>query len=188
MYIINYQSARPIRGQHYFSCGNMRIFKLESFDKYPVQAWIRKDLQATDVLSEILRDRPGASVRISTFSVAEESLRRLFGIRRKYNVAEMRVIIDRKATIKTHSLAQLIYNIFDSAVLSDIHAKVMIVSWPDGLCKSVVVVTSQNLTRGNRFESSVLIAGLPQVSQLTESFDRIESHHSIPVKDMFPVI
>lgn len=162
--------------------------KLDPFDKWPVQVWIRKDIQATDVLAEILRDRPGASVRISTFSVAEESLRRLFGLKREFDVAEMRVIIDRKATIKTHTLARFIHTTFDSAVLSDIHAKVMIVSWPEDSWPAVAVVTSQNLTRGNRFESSVLMAGLPQVIQLAESFDRIERLHSIPVKEMFTVI
>ncbi|MDE7159379.1 MAG: hypothetical protein K2O24_00840 [Muribaculaceae bacterium] len=162
--------------------------KFEVARDVPVQAWIRRDVQATDILAAILRGAPaGACVRLSTFSVAEESLRSLWRIRKEFAVGEMRVLIDRKATLKTHKLANFVNTVFDSALLSDIHAKVMIVTWPGNAAPPVAVVTSQNLTRGGRFESSVMLSDIPQVHQLAGMFDDIERENSVPVHEVFHV-
>lgn len=148
----------------------------------PVKVWIRQDIQLPDVVEWVCAKFPGASVRLSTFSVAEESLRRLFMIRRTCGVREMHVLIDRKATLKTIKLRHFISQVFTSARLADIHAKLCIFSWPDG--RRLLLVTSQNLTRGGRFESSALISHPQCVDEALNTWDYISREKSMPIAEL----
>ena len=69
-----------------------------------------------------------------------------------------------------------------AAFMTDNHSKILLVEARDG--RRVSVVTSQNLTRGNRFEST-LITTSPQIfSDLLEEFRNISEYHSVPLDEI----
>lgn len=151
----------------------------------PVQFWIRQDVQLPDIVEWVCARFPGAEVRLTTFSVAEESLRRLYFIRSRNVVSRIEIIIDRKATLKTAKLKRFVSQVFDSASLANIHAKMCIFTWPDR-SGGLLLVSSQNLTRGGRFESSALVSHPSCVSEALKRWDFIVREKSTPIADLIP--
>lgn len=118
----------------------------------------------------------------TSFSVSEEFLRRLYFIRRRHNVRRVSLLLDRKATNKTISLWIFIRRVFDSASLADNHSKVLLVRADDG--RTVSVVTSQNLTRGNRAESTVVSTDTEIFNVLLSQVEDIVINHSVPLSEL----
>lgn len=144
--------------------------------------------QVADILEKILEDFPVKSnivVRQATFSISEEFIRRIYKIKKKTG-AKFLLIIDRKALQKTRLLWQFLANVYDKVFLADSHAKVLIVSSED-TTRKVAVITSQNLTRGNRFESSIVSSDNKIAESLTQHFDKISKKHSVPMHEIMPV-
>ncbi len=150
---------------------------LRPLDQCPVQAYLSPDAQMPDVLEWIL-DQVGVSeVWQSTFSISEEYLRRLHSIREKGLVSRLTLMLDFKATNKTVNLWLFIKNVVDQAFLADNHSKIILVQSADG--KKVTVVTSQNLTRGNRAECTVVSADPAIFDTLFSQFNEIINSKSI---------
>lgn len=130
------------------------------------QAYLTDALQVADVLEWILQQTGTAEVLQTSFSISEEFLRRLFFIKSKGCIRSLTLLLDMKAAQKTVRLCSFIRNVADKVYLAENHSKILLVKAASG--KNVAVVTSQNLTRGNRFESAV-------VSSEPELFDRLHS-------------
>lgn len=170
------------------------------------QAYISNALQVADVLEWIiqqrnclggvyLQNRPlqktltgnqqPLTVRQSTFSISEEFLRRMYFIKKKYP-ARFIVVIDRKALMKTVQLWRFIDRVYDEVYIADNHSKILLVSSDATPTSGIAMVTSQNLTRGNRAESSVISSDPGIYGRLLDDFNDIIKNHSAPMHELLP--
>ncbi len=146
------------------------------------QVLLTNRLQVADILDWILAQVGESDIYQTTFSVSEEFLRRLYFIRGNGLIRNASLIIDHKASNKTVKLWMFISQVYESAFMTDNHSKILLVEARGG--KRVSVVTSQNLTRGNRFEST-LITTSPQIfSDLLTEFRNISEYHSVPLDEI----
>lgn len=67
----------------------------------PQQAYMSNLLQVADILQWILNQTGPASVKMASFSISEEFLRRLFFIEKSGLIKDIDIILDFKATNKT---------------------------------------------------------------------------------------
>ena len=149
---------------------------------HPYQAYLNDCLQVADVLQWILDQTGPADIRISSFSISEEFLRRIYFIGRKKLVRSLDIILDHKATNKTLILWPFIAQTVRHCYLSTNHSKVLLVENDDW---HVAMVTSQNLTRGNRYESGFLTTDPAVFASLRERFDYIVKNQSVPFHEIF---
>ena len=120
----------------------------------PSQAYLSNAIQVADILEWIFSQVGIAEVWQTSFSISEEFLRRLYFICKANKVSRINLVLDHKATNKTLKLWAFITQVIERTYLADNHSKILLVKSESG--DTVSVVTSQNLTRGNRAESEVI--------------------------------
>lgn len=159
--------------------------QLRNITENDTQAVFTNDLQVADILEWILAQSGKADVLMSTFSISEEFLRRLYFLRKKSGkIRALTVLLDRKGTQKTITLWPMIKQVVQDAYLADNHSKVLIVL-PIDQTPPVVMVTSQNLTRGNRYESAIISTNKECVEKVKQTYLDIISNHSVPIYDLY---
>ena len=149
----------------------------------PNQAYLTNALQVADVLEWILEQVGKAKVWQTSFSISEEFLRRLFFIEKKGNVTEFNLVLDHKATNKTLKLWAFISQVMKRTYLADNHSKILLVLSEAG--DTISVVTSQNLTRGNRHESTFISTDKAIFNTLHAAVEDLIRNHSVPLNDLF---
>lgn len=160
---------------------------ISPFGKAPTQAFITNALQVADILEWIFSqfNANPATHRIqvyqTTFSISEEFLRRMYFIRKKSPLAHFTVIIDRKALQKTFQLWNFISQVYDKVYIADNHSKILLVDFGQN---HVAMVTSQNLTRGNRAESTVISSDDKLFFPLLADFNDIRTNNSAPMHEI----
>lgn len=148
----------------------------------PLQAYMSNLLQVADILQWILDQTGPAFVKMASFSISEEFLRRLFFIEKSGLIKNIEIILDFKANNKTLILWPFIEQTVKNCYLASSHAKILLVSndsW------SVSVVMSQNLTRGNRFESGFISTSKDVFDSLSKQFDFVINNQSVPFHEVF---
>lgn len=146
------------------------------------QAYLSDRLQVTDILSWILDQTGPARVRMTSFSISEEFLRRIFFIEKEGLIQSLDLVLDFKATNKTLILWPFIAQTVEHCYLASNHSKLLLVEndrW------KVAVVMSQNLTRGNRFESGFISTDPAVFSALHEQLDYVITRQSVPFNEVF---
>lgn len=157
---------------------------LRPLDECPTQAYLTNALQVADVLEWILGQIGVSDVWQTTFSVSEEFLRRLYFLRKKSGkINSVTILLDRKATNKTINLWQFIRQVVQDAYLADNHSKILLVKSLAG--RKVSVITSQNLTRGNRAESAFVSTDESVFDTLFSQLKELITYHSIPIYDLY---
>lgn len=156
---------------------------LSPLEEKPYQAYLTDALQVADILDWILKQTGTAEVWQTSFSISEEFLRRLFFILKGKQVKRLSLVLDHKATNKTLSLWAFISQVVDSAYLADNHSKILLVRGENGM--TVSVVTSQNLTRGNRAESSFITSDPEIFGSLLQQVEDLIRNHSVPLNELF---
>ena len=149
----------------------------------PSQAYLSNALQVADVLEWILSQVGEAKVWQTSFSISEEFLRRLFFIEKDGRVKEFNLVLDHKATNKTLKLWPFIVQTMKRTYLADNHSKILLVEADSG--QKVAVVTSQNLTRGNRHESAFISTEPAIFNTLHAQVTDLIRNHSVPMNDLF---
>ena len=149
----------------------------------PYQAYLSNAVQVADVLEWILEQVGEAEVWQTSFSISEEFLRRLFFIEKSGRVKAFHLVLDHKATNKTLKLWAFISQVIERTFLADNHSKILLVKSNAG--DTVCVVTSQNLTRGNRSESAFITTDKEIFATLHSQVDDLISNHSVPLNDLF---
>jgi hypothetical protein len=149
----------------------------------PHQAYLSNALQVADVLEWILEQVGDATVWQTSFSISEEFLRRLFFIEKGGKVKEFNLVLDHKATNKTLKLWSFISQTMKRTYLADNHSKILLVQADSG--QVVSVVTSQNLTRGNRHESTFISTDVGIFTTLHSQVEDLIRNHSVPLNDLF---
>ncbi len=149
----------------------------------PNQAYLTNALQVADVLEWILEQLGPSTVWQTSFSISEEFVRRLFFIEKSGHVEEYNLVLDLKATNKTISLWPFICQVVNKTYLADNHSKILLVESKKG--EVVTVVTSQNLTRGNRAESAFISTDLNIFRSVKAQIDDLITNHSVPLNDLY---
>ena len=149
----------------------------------PNQAYLTNALQVADVLEWILQQVGKSKVWQTSFSISEEFLRRLFFIEKRGKVLEFNLVLDHKATNKTLKLWSFICQVMKRTYLADNHSKILLVESEAG--DTVSVVTSQNLTRGNRHESTFISTDKAIFAALHGQVTDLIQNHSVPLNDLF---
>lgn len=149
----------------------------------PSQAYLTNALQVADVLEWILQQVGKSKVWQTSFSISEEFLRRLFFIEKGGKVLEFNLVLDHKATNKTLKLWSFICQVMKRTYLADNHSKILLVESEAG--DTISVVTSQNLTRGNRHESTFISTDKAIFAALHGQVTDLIQNHSVPLNDLF---
>lgn len=156
---------------------------LKPLSDVPNQVYLTNALQVADVLEWILQQVGKAKVWQTSFSISEEFLRRLFFIEKGGKVLEFNLVLDHKATNKTLKLWSFICQVMKRTYLADNHSKILLVESEAG--DTISVVTSQNLTRGNRHESTFISTDKAIFAALHGQVTDLIQNHSVPLNDLF---
>ena len=156
---------------------------LKPLSEAPSQAYLSNAVQVADLLEWILEQVGTAKVWQTSFSISEEFLRRLFFIEKSGRVSEFNLVLDHKATNKTLKLWSFMTQVIERTYLTDNHSKILLVKADSG--QTVAVVTSQNLTRGNRHESAFISTDKAIFDTLHSEVDDLIRNHSVPLNDLF---
>ena len=149
----------------------------------PSQAYLSNAVQVADVLEWILAQVGEAEIWQTSFSISEEFLRRLFFLQKKHPVKAFHLVLDHKATNKTLKLWAFIEQVVTKTYLADNHSKILLVRSTAG--GTVSVVTSQNLTRGNRAESAFISTDAGIFNTLHGQVEDLIRNHSVPLSELF---
>ena len=147
------------------------------------QAYLSNAVQVADLLEWILEQVGTAKVWQTSFSISEEFLRRLFFIEKGGKVSEFNLVLDHKATNKTLKLWSFMTQVIERTYLTDNHSKILLVQAESGA--TVSVITSQNLTRGNRHESAFISTDPGIFATLHAEVTDLIDNHSVPLYDLF---
>ena len=156
---------------------------LRPLKETPFQAYLSNAVQVADILEWILSQVGIAEVWQTSFSISEEFLRRLFFICKANKVSRINLVLDHKATNKTLKLWAFITQVIERTYLADNHSKILLVNAENG--PTVSVITSQNLTRGNRHESAFISTDPIIFDRLFEQVNDLITNHSVPLHDLF---
>ena len=156
---------------------------LRPLKETPFQAYLSNAVQVADILEWILGQVGVAEVWQTSFSISEEFLRRLFFITKDKRVSRINLVLDHKATNKTLKLWAFITQVIERTYLADNHSKILLVKSESG--KTVSVITSQNLTRGNRAESAFISTDPIIFASLYAQIEDLITNHSVPLNDLF---
>lgn len=140
-------------------------------------------MQVADILEWILSQVGVAEIWQTSFSISEEFLRRLYFICKDKRVSRINLVLDHKATNKTLKLWTFINQVIERTYLADNHSKILLVKSQKG--DMVSVVTSQNLTRGNRAESAFISTDPGIFTTLFSQVNDLITNHSVPLNDLF---
>ena len=156
---------------------------LKPLREKPYQAYLSNALQVADVLDWVLRQLGKSEVWQTSFSISEEFIRRLYFIEKSGLVTRFNLVLDHKATNKTLKLWAFITQVISTTYLADNHSKILLVKSERG--EVVSIITSQNLTRGNRSESAVVTTDPDLFNTLHAQIQDLIRNQSVPVNDLF---
>ena len=149
----------------------------------PFQAYLSNAVQVADILDWILSQVGVSEIWQTSFSISEEFLRRLFFITKEKQVSRINLVLDHKATNKTLKLWTFITQVIERTYLADNHSKILLVKSEKG--DTISVITSQNLTRGNRHESAFISTDPVVFATLHAQVNDLITNHSVPLNDLF---
>lgn len=151
----------------------------------PLQAYLTNTLQVADVVEWCMEQMMGMfTIRQTSFSISEEFLRRLYHLRRQGKIKDIHLLLDHKATNKTLRLWSFMVQAIDNIFLTDNHSKLILIE-SDTDPMRVAIITSQNLTRGNRHESAIITTDTEVYATLLTSFQDMMTNHSVPLRELF---
>lgn len=118
-----------------------------------VQVILTDTFQLGYVLEHLLAFTGAARITVSTYSTGEEFLRKLIALRHKGLIRSAHLFSDFKAAEKTAKVNPMLRATYDEVRFCQNHSKVMVIEgeFP------VVVISSQNQTRGNRLENYAIL-------------------------------
>jgi hypothetical protein len=149
----------------------------------PLQCYLTNTLQVADVVEWVLNQVGKSSIWQTSFSISEEFLRRLYFISKSGKVETIRLVLDFKATNKTLRLWTFLTQVIEHTYLADNHSKVILIRSVKG--DTVSIITSQNLTRGNRMESALVTTDPDLFNKLQKEMQYIIRNKSVPLHELY---
>ena len=155
------------------------LSSLKPLGSCPVQPYFAKDIQLAGLIEWAIDQIGRADISISTFSTSEEFLRRMHRMKKEGKVRHCELICDLRAARKTIALKHFMESTFDRVYLCQNHSKVVLLSSGSN---RVAIVTSQNQTRGDRYEAGIITSDSFTFSQLQAGLRECRIN-SIPIND-----
>ena len=175
------------------------------------QCYLTNTLQVADIIEWVLAQIGYATIWQTSFSISEEFLRRLYFIEKSGHVDTIHLILDFKATQKTLRLWAFLSQVITHTYLADNHSKIILIqpkaSNTNGdvgapargntnnatnvsaanqhTPPSVAIITSQNLTRGNRHESAIVTTDPSVFATLYDQIQDLIQNHSVPLSELY---
>nr|DAL35339.1 MAG TPA_asm: hypothetical protein [Caudoviricetes sp.] len=149
---------------------------LASLASCAVQPYFGRTAQLSDYIDWVLDQIGPAGMSISTFSVSEQFLRWLHRARSSGRILWCSLVCDMRAARKTSSLDSLMHSVCDEVILAQNHSKVVILDAP---VVDVAIVTSQNQTRGDRFEAGIITTDYRTVSLLKDGLTILRNESKV---------
>lgn len=156
---------------------------LKPLEKCAVQPYFSNRVQLADLIEWVLRQIGPAQLLVSTFSTSEAFLRRLNRLKKTGLVKGCGPFCDLRAARKTKSLYFFIKSVCDRVCLCENHSKVVILT-NSNFC--VAIVTSQNQTRGDRYECGIVTTDPYTTASLLKGF-REMSLKSVSLDDILDI-
>lgn len=147
-----------------------------------VQSALTNEVQIADILEWVLKQVGTSEVWQTSFSISEEFLRRLYFITHDGRASSIHLVLDFKATNKTLSLWRFISQVIESTYLADNHSKILLIHSKSG--HKVSIITSQNLTRGNRNESYIITTAPQVFDKILAEVQNLIKNHSVPLSEI----
>lgn len=145
----------------------------------PIQGYLTNAVQVADLLEWTLEQVGESDIWQTSFSISEEFLRRLFFIKKQGRIRNLSLVLDFKATQKTVKLWRFISQVVDNTYLAENHSKILLVRSLAG--DTVTFITSQNLTRGNRYESAFVTTDKSVFDTVLAQVQDLIKNHSFPL-------
>lgn len=152
-------------------CGLLRSNKgiVRPFDDMPRQVFYDRRIQLFQLIVGVLELIGPSDISVATFSCSEEFLRRQYLLRKDGYLLRSRLLVDSKALRKTMRLAPMMDKCYDEVWIGENHSKLVLLRSSSGL---VSITTSQNQTRGNRLECSIVENDISTWQQLNDNYER----------------
>jgi hypothetical protein len=147
-----------------------------------IGAYLDDKVQLFDVIEEILLQIGSSRLIITSFSVSEEFIRKLHHFKLRALISHAELIIDAKAAIKVRNMLPFAQNVFDEVRLGNNHSKLILFESLKG--DKISLVTSQNQTRGNRYESGMITSNEAIYKQLKELYEYLYSQSRLISHDI----
>ena len=147
-----------------------------------LQSALTNEVQIADILEWVLQQVGRSEVWQTSFSISEEFLRRLYFITKDDKASAIHLVLDFKATNKTLSLWTFIEQVITTTHLADNHSKVLLVQSENG--NKVTILTSQNLTRGNRNEAYIITTEPAVFDKFLHEVKQLIKWHSVPLSEI----
>ena len=155
---------------------------LKPLAECPLQCYLTNTLQVADVVEWVLEQVGKATIWQTSFSISEEFLRRLFFIEKSGKVDAIHLVLDFKATQKTLRLWPFLTRVIEHTYLADNHSKVILIKSAAG--QTVSIITSQNLTRGNRNEAYIITTEPAVFDKFLHEVQNLIKCHSVPLSEI----
>ncbi len=136
-----------------------------------IRTYFGKDKQLYHFIEWALKQTGKAEIIISTFSFGEEFIRKIWKLKKENLIENITVFIDFKAIEKTNKLLQFSQNVFDKIVYCPIHAKITLIKTEQ---HKITITGSQNATRGNRYESTIISTNVEMFNSFYENLNRLK--------------
>lgn len=167
-----------------------RTERLKPLSITQTQSYLTDDLQVFDLVEWCASQMPGrVQLYQTSFSISEEYLRRLFFWRKKGRVAGVTLVLDHKALTKSVHLWPFITRTIEKVYLTSNHSKIILIQSDvdnsvDNSVTRVAIVTSQNLTRGNRQESAIITTEPEVFNNLMSDLTQLLRYQSVPMHEV----
>lgn len=159
---------------------NEALEALMPLEKCPLQPYFSNSIQLAELIDWVLGQIGRAGMCISTFSTGEEFLRRLYRLKERGNLRYCRLFCDLRAARKTVTLRRFIESTFDEVYLCENHSKVVLLYAGS---RRVAIVTSQNQTRGDRYEAGIITTDRGTFDRLEQALN-LMAEKSISLHDL----
>lgn len=111
------------------------------------------NVQLHHILLDILQQVGEADIFISSFTISEEFIRKLYKLKQEGIIKSLKLLIDLRSAKKAVNLSYFLSKVADEIYLANNHSKIMLIKTEQ---YHVSIVTSQNQTRGNRYEAGMI--------------------------------
>lgn len=116
-----------------------------------------------------------SEVIILSFSISEEFIRKIHKLKKSGHITRANLILDFKAAQKSQKLILFTKNIFDKVSYCKSHAKIVLIKPTSQNFQELIITGSQNATRGNRHESTIISTSPQIVNRLKQKIEELKS-------------
>jgi hypothetical protein len=116
-------------------------------------AFLQSGVQLYHIIEWVLNQSGKGKITVLTFSISEEFIRKIWQLKEANKIESCALVLDFKAMQKTRKIEAFSSKVFDSIHFSKTHAKVVLIETE---LYHITITGSQNATRGNRAESTMV--------------------------------